>query len=345
MAALEHAKSHGRPLGGVPPLDPEKMRQVAGASAYAKGVTGPHFPPPPGTPEAGDLPMPVPPQLPPDQLPKREDIKGVGAGFAYNQAMARGEVEKPMTLAQARRMEERAEPSLDLKPTSRAKEILNTMVQSQTPGSPPPPQPDSAPAYPPAQAPAEAPTPNQETEADVVAADEAISKENLPEFFGNQFDEVDEVRRILLNPARRKEIESRVKPMDIADLILEREVCQTIPVVPGKFWMELRTIQGFENTFCLQKMYGVVGSDMYVQELLNMYKMTCALVSINGSPLPDHRVGVGTGEESVDETRFDHKAKLILGQATPILAEIGVQYDWFIVRVNKLFSGDNLKNG
>lgn len=347
QALLENAKSVKRPVGGAPPLEKAKMEHLAAHLGRVQGIVAPQFPPVPGTAERGDLPPPPPPpQLPRHQLPTKEDVKtvkGVGASLEYNQAMARGEIDKPMSLAEARRMEERPEmPEVRIRPTGRAKELLNEMTHQQAP----------QPQAPPVQAQPQAPPPSpplttqlDDKESELEKAEEEIVQRQPEDLLSVQWQQLNEVQKILMDPERKKTIEANLESLDIADLVLAREITQLIPIVPNKFTITLRTIQEYENMFCLRKMYGVIGSTEYVLELLTAYKMTCALVAINGSPLPDHRTSAGQAMEEVNETAFDHKLSIILGQATPVIAEIGVQYDWFVLRVNQLLSVDAIKNG
>lgn len=149
----------------------------------------------------------------------------------------------------------------------------------------------------------------------------------------------------LLNPARRKAIEARLGPMAIEDLIVKREIAQTVPIVPGQLEVSFRTFTQREHLFCLSYVYEHPGSTQYVIELFNTAKVVCCLVAVNGKVLPEHRKNVGERNEDVDREAFLRKFAIVTGWPTQLLADVSVQGQWFNERVNKLFTAEHVKNG
>ena len=49
------------------------------------------------------------------------------------------------------------------------------------------------------------------------------------------------------NPELRKQIEERIKPLDIVEMIEEGEARQDVPIVRGKFVVTFRTVTGDED--------------------------------------------------------------------------------------------------
>jgi hypothetical protein len=198
----------------------------------------------------------------------------------------------------------------------------------------------------------------QETKAALAAMEEAtkkelkkaeekskdeVKKEEAEDLFDMlDMDSRSEAERILNNKNRRKEIEKRCTPMNIEDLIWKDEVRQLVPVVPGKFEVEFRSITSQENLFLKQFIAKeATTTDMYLVEKLGICQVTCALVSINGKPLPDHRSPDG----AVDETLFKEKFKKVAKMSSYVVGDLGINYMWFDIRVRKLINPDVLGNG
>lgn len=306
-AAMKAAKSQKVPVGGAPPLDKGKMRQLAQGLGAAKEAMSPkRFP---------ELP-PQDPDNPHDNPISRASMFGDEEG-------------KPMSLSRAKKavmeaaspQEEVEEPKAPYRPLSpEAREALETEPADL----------DEE----------DARAQRQEAAEERVAA--GVSKLESLDFSP---EEMGIVRNQLLDPKRKELVESRLQPINFGDLVMQGDVVQEIPI-RDDFRIELRTMKEYENLYVVQKLYGVAGSNAYVQEMIGLYRATCSLVSINGNVLPDHRVHIGDMlQEDVDEKKFEHKLKIMKRLALPILIEIGIQYDWLVERVNKLLSIEALKNG
>jgi hypothetical protein len=147
---------------------------------------------------------------------------------------------------------------------------------------------------------------------------------------------------LLNNPRRRKEIESRITPMDITDVIMHGEIRQMVPIVPDKLEVTYRSVSGDEDLAVKQMMFGESGGDRYLMDKYSIMQLTLALVSVNGEELPSQL----NDNKKFDETKFLAKLDKVVKFPIQLLADLGVQYLWFDERVRRLFLGstDELKN-
>jgi hypothetical protein len=158
------------------------------------------------------------------------------------------------------------------------------------------------------------------------------------------FDELraSEAEKLLNNKKRREEIESRCAPMSFEDLLYKNEVHQRVPIIPGKFEPTFRSITPEESLFVKRYIAREQNiSDQYLLEKYNLCLLTCSLFAINDNALPDHRNQAG----EPDEKLFEAKLKVILKKSGYIVADMGINYVWFDLRVRKLITADGLKNG
>jgi hypothetical protein len=151
-----------------------------------------------------------------------------------------------------------------------------------------------------------------------------------------------EAERLLNNKKRREEIEARCAPMSFEDLLYKNEVQQRVPIIPGKFEPTFRSLTPEESLFVKRYIAREQNiSDQYLLEKYNLCLLTCSLVAINDRMLPDHRNQAG----EPDEKLFEAKLKIILKKSGYIVADMGINYVWFDLRVRKLITADGLKNG
>lgn len=322
--ALQNSKGQGRPLGGAPPIPPGKMSQL---------VTAPMPQPDFGVEEQDETLGYVPPQRTPlPAQPSPSPIGGVGSGYAVNQAIARGEVAKPVSLAQAKKLGAQAQRGPLSAETVQLLEMQKHQAAEQES------QPESGQAQ---QFDEQSNRQNKLNDSErEIAEDNKIDPGLLP------LDMIAQLRNdIIFDDARRKALEAELEPLDITDLVTRREIQQTVPSVPGKIEYTLRTLNEQDHLFCLQYVYEFPGSARYVEELLNMCRLVCSFVALNGKMLPDHRKSVGKLDEEVDRKQFDKKLKLMTLYPTNLVADVAAQYHWFVERVNKLFDVRTLKNG
>lgn len=155
----------------------------------------------------------------------------------------------------------------------------------------------------------------------------------------NEFGE--RVRSLLANKKRKEVIEGRCAPMDIADLLMTGYVTQVVPIIPRKFEPTFRSMSGEENLEVLRLMGRINGGvDQYILDSLSIYKLTCGFDRINGKVLPSHFDKDG----NFNEEMFLAKFKVVKKMALPILADLVVNFNWFMQRVQKLTVVDDIKS-
>jgi len=279
---------------------------------------------PPGKLAALTMPKPsfdtkVDNELPPP-INKQEMIQGMGSAYPINQALSKGEIKRPVSMREAQQMGGVTSKGLSDETVEGLKKIQEQQ-QKQDKEEP--------------VAPAEESQNNELVEAEKdIASTPPID-----------FAALIGARNELFTEERRKRIEDRLKPLDIADMITQREIKQTVPVIPGKFEIMLRTFNQIENLFCLRHVGEYQGTGAYQEELLNTFKVVCGVVAINGSLLPEHRKNIGQKDEDVDTKMFKEKLHSLSAFPVQLMADLSVQNIWFQRRVEKLFSWENLKNG
>jgi hypothetical protein len=308
--ATASLKGKGKPLGGAPPIDREKAEAIA-----ARQAPQPFF----GE-EQAEKEDPQEFRVPHEPP---QSLGGVGSAIGVNQKMARGELDGPVSLREAKTMAREERPT-KLSPETMAglKEIQPQLEEDQ------------------------APEPEQSELEDPTEAGLAeVEKEMLGRESHFDYDSIQQQQRLLTSKERQESIESRLTELDIADMIVKREIQQDIPIIPGKLSYTLRTFNQHEHLFCLQQIYENPGSLTFADEYLNTCKLVCSLVAVNGARLPDHRKGVGTTAEEVDKKLFQKKMFHVASFPVQIIADLSVQAIWFTQRVSKLFGVENLKNG
>ena len=174
-------------------------------------------------------------------------------------------------------------------------------------------------------------------------AEDARLTEVFDQFdFGNV---ATQVEKILDNRKRRDAIESRCAPMNVEDLLMKDEVSQRVPILPGQFEPLFRSITPVESLYLKARMAKEsITTDQYLGEKYNLMLLACSLVDINRVALPDHRKHTQTGFE-VDDKLFDAKLQTLMRKSGYVVADLGVNYVWFDIRVRRLLNPDDLKNG
>ncbi len=154
----------------------------------------------------------------------------------------------------------------------------------------------------------------------------------------NEFGEY--VRSLLRNKKRAAAIESRCAPMAFEELLMEGSVKQKVPIIPGKFEPVFRSLLGEENEEILRLMGSVRGPEQYILDVMSLYNLTAGIHSINNRVLPTHIDNNG----DFNEEMFRAKYKMVRKMALPILADMSVNFRWFIARVQKLTVVDDIKS-
>ncbi len=163
--------------------------------------------------------------------------------------------------------------------------------------------------------------------------------EDLDDVFEtNEFGE--RVRSLLGNKKRAESIANRCPPLSFEDLLLYGTVQQKVPIIPGRFEPTFRSLQGEENLEIYRLMGSVRGPEQYILDTLSIYRLTAGLHALNSKVLPNHLNAKG----DFDEEMFRAKAKIVLKMAAPILADLSVNFGWFLARVQKLTVVDDIKS-
>lgn len=160
-----------------------------------------------------------------------------------------------------------------------------------------------------------------------------LDDEYITDEFGNR------IKSILANKERKKAIEDRCMPMDFEDLLMNGSVEQKVIIFPGKFEPTFRSTQGIEDDYLNEKMSGLRGSDRQIMDRFTLYRLTCGLVKINNRTMPSHFDHTGKINDALFDAKFDMVTKL----ATPVLADLSVNFSWFMRRVEKLLVFENIK--
>jgi len=167
---------------------------------------------------------------------------------------------------------------------------------------------------------------------------------NLDEF---EFDALRQamMKDVLNNPEQRRIIEARLKELDVSDMVVYNRVSQEIPVIPGKFWMDLQSMTGEEDIaikrLIMQESKSLEVTDRYLLDKYSLMGATIQIKSICGKDLGTHEDEHG----DFDDAKFWTKFKRVLKLPVHMLASIGVQIFWFDLRVRKLFVAEKVKNG
>lgn len=181
---------------------------------------------------------------------------------------------------------------------------------------------------------------------------EAVAKANSPQAepekkpeddFDDLFD-FDEfgnkVKNLLGNKQRKDLIESRCEPMDLMDLIINKEIRQVVPIMPGKYYPTFRSIGGDEDLEVKRLLSSAKGSSTYLLSRMTLMNLTCGLYALNGKELQSHLDKNGDFSEEL----FDAKFKNITKYPMSVLMDLAVNYTWFDERTKQLVALENIKD-
>jgi len=316
-------KGKSPPLGHVESPSSDQMAALANLSSG--GMARPNFmtAPPESEPDTPEPPAPEERPTPP--------IRGVGAAYPVNQALVQGKTAGPVTLKEGNKMAQESAPKVFSKETVQALEMAAQNVQKTASEK---------------KDVEETSTPKFES---TVAKDTRKELDEVEKDFGPlvgvDYAGISDLRSTLMSQRRRDEIEKRLKPIDIGDMVMKREIAQNIPIIPGQLEVTLRTFSQRENLWVLRYIYDFPGSALYLQELLNTCRLVCGLVAVNGAYLPDHRKDAGQSTETIIKEDFEKKFFHVTSFPVQLVADLSVQSIWFQDRIDKLFTVENLKNG
>jgi hypothetical protein len=150
----------------------------------------------------------------------------------------------------------------------------------------------------------------------------------------------------LLNDPEQKElIEKRLAqtPIKLKDMFELGEFRQRVPIMPGDFEPEFRTITA-EEDIKLKALMSKEDEDMsvrYIQDKYATLQLICAVRKINDEPLPVHF----SNKSGWLQEEFERKGKIIMRLPIPAIWSLMVHNQWFDERCRKVFKIEDLKNG
>lgn len=140
----------------------------------------------------------------------------------------------------------------------------------------------------------------------------------------------------------RKAVEGRITDrLDIGQYLMNGEVTQVVPVIPGKLEITFRSVTDLEEAFvdsALSK-----NREMTTREFVrssNEYALAFHIVAVNGTRWPQTVVD-GKVNETAIEKRITHVRKL----SSPIFLLLTQNLGWFLERVSKGLTLEVLGNG
>jgi hypothetical protein len=248
-------------------------------------------------------------------------MQGVGSAYPFNQpALQNGD--QKMVAPEGTQFANPPRPAgSGLRPETQQQ--LEALAKAQQPEAPKAQQPEDKDA--------------KREKENTIAASVRAELDDLEDQF-----EVDEfgnrVRSLFLNKERREAIEKRCTPMHVEDLLINQEVRQDVPLIPGRLEVTYRSISGSEDLFVTRRMFGVKGASQYIMDLLSAMRLCSAIYAINRRPLPSH-----LKEGEPDEDLFKAKLALLMKYPIQLLADLSVNYSWFDQRVKRLLVIDEIK--
>lgn len=153
------------------------------------------------------------------------------------------------------------------------------------------------------------------------------------------------VQNLLQNEEQREIVETRLKPMDLSEIIMQGWVTQIVPIQPGIFEPEFKSVSGEEDLaikrLIIEEANSLKVDDRYLLDKFALMGLTLSLHKINGKPLISHTDEKGKFNSDMFWAKFNQVTRFPL----PMLASLGTHYFYFDVRVRKLFVAERVKNG
>lgn len=153
------------------------------------------------------------------------------------------------------------------------------------------------------------------------------------------------MRKILHSEEERELIESRLKPLDIGELITRGFIRQHIPIRPGQYEITLQSYDG-QVDLALKRLVmtesrSVDVGDQYHLDKYSFMTLAVGLHKINDTVFPD----IFDSNGNFDDKLFLDKFNKVMKLPIHMLASIGVNLMWFEMRVRKLYSATAVGNG
>lgn len=182
-----------------------------------------------------------------------------------------------------------------------------------------------------------------------------VSDEERKKLLKNAIDQMDAfefnqwrqltMRQILYSEEERELIESRLKPLDLSELLQNNVIRQRIPIIPGKYEITLQSYEG-QVELALKRLIMMESRSVdvpheYLLDKHSFMSLAVGLHKINDTVFPEVLDADGVFDDKLFLAKFNRVMKLPLH----MLASIGVNLMWFEMRVRKLYSATALGNG
>lgn len=155
-------------------------------------------------------------------------------------------------------------------------------------------------------------------------------------------------RDILANEKEREAVEARLKPIDIAEGLLNGSFVQDVPIVPDQLVVRYRSLTTMDHYEIGAKVYLKISErpefGQVVGILTGLYQTVACTSRINSTVFPEH-IKREQGKTVFDTAVFDQKVEDFLSYPLALIGSLGVHGQWFDNRVRRLFTTANLKNG
>jgi len=142
--------------------------------------------------------------------------------------------------------------------------------------------------------------------------------------------------------ALKAKIETRVDKLDIGQYLMNGELTQSVPIIPGKLVVTFRTVTDLEECFVDDELSA--GGELTARAFLrraNEWALAFHIAEVNGSKWPTTIDGDGTVSEKSVKRRLSHVRKL----SSPIFHLLSQNLAWFLERVNDSLNMEALGNG
>ncbi len=143
------------------------------------------------------------------------------------------------------------------------------------------------------------------------------------------------MRNIHGSRARRKKVEARCTPMDMAELLMLNYVEQRVVLRPGKLEVVYRSINSSDAMFAFSQIEKEKGSALMVAYKIGRLNLTLSLVSINSQKFDPIKI-----DNKIDPVLFQAKYEKICSFPEDLLVDLIVNYQWFTERVKELSVDD-----
>jgi hypothetical protein len=149
---------------------------------------------------------------------------------------------------------------------------------------------------------------------------------------------------IFNTPEQRKAIEARLEPLDFGELVMNGNVMQRVPIIPGKFEVTFQHVEA-STDLKIKEMVGQTCNKLdmgeaYALSLYALLTLAAAVVKIGDRVYPSY-IENGAVSDKMLWKRFEQVSANIVPMVMCLIAN----FVWFDERVSDLFRVDRIKNG